>query len=305
MNPSFRPLLHLVTVTACLAGAPALARLNVVTTTQDPAALARAIGGDRVSVKALAKGFQDPHFLDPKPTFMVDLNRADLFVVVGLDLEIGYAPALISGAHNEKIAPGQPGYLDLSRSTTPMEVVPVADRSQGDIHPNGNPHYWLDPENGRLMARAIAARLSELDPDGKQTYAANLAAFETALTAKEAEWAAKMSKLEGQPIITYHRSWSYFVARYKLQVAAFVEPKPGIPPPPAHVLELIKLARSKGIKIILMENFYDRRLPELIASKTSARLVTVPNSVGGTEQVKTYFDLFDLIVESTSAAAGS
>jgi zinc/manganese transport system substrate-binding protein len=295
----------LLAVAAWLAAAPALAKLNVVTTTQDPAAITRAVGGDRVNVKALCKGLQDPHFLDAKPTFMVDLNRADLFEVIGLDLEVGYAPALIAGAHNEKIGVGQPGYLDLSQAITPLEVVPIADRGQGDIHPNGNPHYWLDPENGRLMARAIAARLSQLDPDGKKTYEANLAAFEKSLTAKEAEWAAKMAPLAGKSIITYHRSWTYFISRYKLQVADFVEPKPGIPPVPAHTLDLMKLVQSKGIKLILMEGFYDRRFPELIASKTQAKLVVVPNSVGGVEQAKTYFDLFDVIIDAISAAARS
>ncbi len=282
-----------------------IGKLNVVTTTQDPGAIARAIGGDRVNVKALAKGFQDPHFLDPKPTFMVELNRADLFVVIGLDLEVGYAGALISGAHNDKIAPGQPGYLDLSTGITPIEVMAAADRGQGDSHPTGNPHYWLDPENGRKMARAIAARLTQLDPDGKALYAANLAAFEKTLTAKLEEWTAKLSKLAGQPIITYHRSWSYFAARFQLNVVDFVEPKPGIPPTPGHTLELIKLVQAKNIKVILMEVFYDKRFPELIASKSGVKVAAVPNSVGGTEKVTTYFELFDAIVGTIAAATGT
>ncbi|HEY8207073.1 MAG TPA: metal ABC transporter substrate-binding protein [Myxococcaceae bacterium] len=293
--------LHLLAAAAAwLTAGPALAKLNVVTTTQDPAAITRAIGGDRVNVKALCKGYQDPHFLDAKPTFMVDLNRADLFEVIGLDLEVGYVPALIAGAHNEKIAAGQLGYLDLSQGITPLEVVALADRGQGDIHPNGNPHYWLDPENGRRMARSIAARLGQLDPEGRKTYDANLAGFEKQLTAKEAEWGAKMSRLAGQSIITYHRSWSYFTNRYRISVADFVEPKPGIPPVPAHTLDLIKLIQRTGIKVILMEVFYDKRVPELVASKTGAKLVMVPNSVGGTDQVKTYFDLFDVLVGAIS-----
>ena len=292
-------------VALLLFGSPAFAKLNVVTTTQDPAAITRAIGGDRVNVKALAKGYQDPHFVDAKPTYMVDLNRADLFVVIGLDLEIGYASLLITGSHNDKIAFGQPGYLDLSQFISPLEVVAVADRGQGDIHPTGNPHYWLDPENGRLMARGIAGRLSELDPDGKATYAANLAAFEKTLTAKEAEWTQKLAPLAGQPIITYHRSWSYFAKRFKLEVVDFIEPKPGIPPTPGHTLELIKRIQAQGIKLILMEVFYDKRYPELIASKTPVKLAAVPNSVGGTQTVTTYFELFDTIVATVSAATGS
>ncbi len=285
-----------------LASSSALAKVNVVTSTQDSAAITRAIGADRVNVKALAKGFQDPHFVDAKPTFMVDLNRADLFIVIGLDLEIGYAPSLINGSHNDKIAPGQPGYLDLSPLIAPLEVVGVADRGQGDIHPAGNPHYWLDPENGRLMARGIAARLTQLEPEGKALFATNLAAFEKTLTEKEAGWAKKLSKLAGQPIITYHKSWTYFAARYKLDVAGFVEPKPGIPPTPGHTLELIKLVQAKGIKVILMEVFYDKRFPELIASKSGAKLVAVPNSVGGTDKVTTYFELFDTIASAIEAA---
>ena len=296
-----RSLLFLATL---LAAVPANAVVKVVTTTQDPAAITRAIGGDRVEVKALAKGFQDPHFLDAKPTFMLDLNHADLVVCIGLELEIGYLPPLIAGAHNDKINVGEPGYLDLSQFITPLEVVPAADRSQGDIHPNGNPHYWLDPENGRLMARGIAARLTQLDPAGKSAYAANLAAFEKTLTEKEAAWDKVMARFAGAPVITYHRSWTYFAKRYKLEVVGFVEPKPGIPPTPQHTLEIIRLAQAKGVKLQLMESFYDDRMPRLIASKSDARLAMVPNSVGGTEQVKTYFDLFDTIVGAIASVTG-
>jgi zinc/manganese transport system substrate-binding protein len=288
-----------------LAAAPAHATLKVVTTTQDPAAITRAIGGDRVEVKGLAKGFQDPHFLDPKPTFMVDLRNADLVECIGLDLEIGYLGPLIAGSHNDKLNIGEPGYLDLSQFIAPLEVVAAADRSQGDIHPAGNPHYWLDPENGRLMARGIAARLSQLDPAGKAVYAANLATFEKTLTEKEAAWGKALAKLKGAPIITFHKSWPYFAKRYELEVLGYVEPKPGIQPTPQHTLELIRLAESKGVKLILMENFYDDRYPRLIQSKSAAKLAMLPNSVGGVDTVKTYFDLFDAIVDGIVKATGS
>ncbi len=292
----------LFAVVSLLLPLPSLATVKVVTTTQDPAAITRAIGGDRVEVKALARGFQDPHFLDPKPTFMIDLRNADLVEFIGLDLEAGYLNQLIAGSHNDKLRTGELGSLDLSHLVTPMEVVASADRSQGDIHPAGNPHYWLDPENGRLMARGIAARLTKLDPAGQATYAANLAAFEKQLTEKEARWSAAMARLKGAPIITFHKSWPYFARRYELEVVAFVEPKPGIQPTPQHTLELIRLAQSKGVKLILMENFYDERYPRLLESKSEARLAMVPNSVGGIEGVKTYFDLFDGIVKATAGA---
>jgi zinc/manganese transport system substrate-binding protein len=287
-----------------VAARPAAAKLVVVTTTQDPAALTRAVGGDRVDVTALAKGYQDPHFLEAKPSFMVKLNRADLVVIIGLDLEAGYLSALLAGARNDHIMPGQKGFLDLGTVIQPMEVVPLADRGQGDIHPNGNPHYWLDPENGRLMARAIAARLGELDPDGKADYAKNLAGFEKKLDEKEKDWSARMQPLSGQPVITYHRSWSYFARRYNLSVIDFIEPKPGIPPTPAHTLEVIRTVQSKGLKLILMENFYDRRVPDFIAEKTSAHVVVVPNSVGGEDGVDTYFDLLDRITGELAKAFG-
>lgn len=281
------------------------AKLKVVATTQDPAAITREIGGDRVSVTAFAKGFQDPHFLDAKPSYMLELNKADLLIAIGLDMEIGYLPSLVGGARNARIAAGKPGFLDLSSVIKPIEVIGVADRSQGDIHPGGNPHYWLDPENGRLIARGIAARLTELDAAGKDTYAANLAAFEKKLDAKAAEWERRMAPLKGKPIVTFHRSWSYLAARYGLDVIGYIEPRPGIPPTPSHTLQLIKTMKAREAKLILMENFYDARVPELIAGKTGAKVVGVPNSVGGDATVRTWFDLMDRIIRDLEKAGGS
>lgn len=280
------------------------AKLRVVTTTQDPAALTRAIGGERVSVVSLAKGDQDPHFLDAKPSYIMELNKADLVASIGLDMEIGYLPALLTGARNPGILPGQPGHLDLSTVITPMDVKPTADRSQGDVHPSGNPHYWLAPENGRLMARAIAARLAQLDPDGKDAYAANLAAFERELDAKKEEWAVKLAPLRGKPIVTFHASWTYFVNAYGIEVIAYVEPKPGIPPTARHSVDVIRAMEARGAKIILMEVFYDARAASLITRKVpGAKVVRVANSVGGVDGVKTYIDLIDHVVSKLAAAA--
>ena len=298
-------LTFIAAIAALFAPSFAHAKLRVVTTTQDPAALTRVIGGERVSVTPLAKGYQDPHFLDAKPSYMLELNKADLVESIGLDLEIGYLPSLLTGARNPKVLPGQPGYHDLSQFIAPVEVVAAADRGQGDIHPDGNPHYWLDPENGRLMARGIAKRLTELDAAGKDVYATNLAAFEKELDAREVQWAKRLEPLAGKPIITYHRSWSYFAARYKLDVAGFVEPKPGIPPTASHTLELIKLIEAKQITVILMESFYDKRVPTLISQKSKARVAAVPNSVAGDDSVKNYFDLFETIIAGIEKANGS
>lgn len=288
-----------------LGAVPAHAKLNVVTTTQDPAAITRAIGGERVEVTALCKGNQDPHFLDPKPSFMLAVNRADLVLAIGLDLEVGWLPPLLTGARNPRVLPGTSGFLDLSTLVTPLEAMPVADRSEGDVHPKGNPHYWLDPENGRLMARGIAARLTQLDPAGASSYAANLASFEKTLDAKEAEWQRALAQLAGKPIVTFHKSWPYLAARYRLEVAAFVEPKPGIQPTAQHTVEVIQTVRSKGISIILMENFYDRRSPDQIAAHSNAKVVFVPSMVGGDAKVQSYFDLFDAIVAGIKAALGA
>lgn len=294
---------YAVLLVAALAALPAAAKLTVITTTQDPAAITRAIGGDRVDVTALCKGFQDPHFLDAKPSYMLAINHADLVEAIGLDFEIGWLPPLLNGARNPKVLPGNPGFLDLSTFVKPLDVVAVADRAGGDVHPKGNPHYWLDPENGRAMARGIAARLSELDPDGKATFAANLKTFEATLDAKEAAWSAAMAPLAGQSIVTFHKSWPYFAARYKLDVTAFVEPKPGIQPTAGHTVEVIKTVMAKNVKVILMENFYDRRSPDQIAEHTKAKVVFVPSMVAGDDKVVTYFDLFDTIVGAVAKAA--
>lgn len=286
--------------------AHAKGKVRVVSTTQDPAALARAVGGDRVSVLALAKGFQDPHFLDAKPSYMVELNRADLVLAIGLELEIGYLPSLLTGSRNPKVMPGQPGFLDLSTAITPLDVKPGADRSQGDVHPSGNPHYWLDPENGRRMAKAIAERLASLDPEGRETYTANLAAFEKQLDEKKAAWAAALAPLAGKPIVTFHASWTYFAKAYDLRVVEYVEPKPGIPPSANHTVAVIQRMQADGAKLIVVESFYDDRVPKLIAGKVSgATVVKVPNSVGGEDGIKTYFDLFDRLTSALAAAAKS
>src|ERR1043165_7918863 len=194
------------------AAAPAFAaKVNVVSTLQDFASIADSIGGDRVDTYALAKGYQDPHFVDAKPSFIVRLSRADLLIVAGLELEIGYLPPLIDQSRNDKIHPGNAGYLDASIGCDILQrPTQQVTRAMGDVHPYGNPHYWTDPENGRVIARAIAQKLSELDPSGRAEYQKNLAAFEATLSAKEKEWDGKMSPFSGAKIVTFHDSWPNF-----------------------------------------------------------------------------------------------
>lgn len=296
----------LLAAAALLAAAPLFAKVKVVSSLQDFASIAQSVGGSRVDTYALAKGYQDPHFVDAKPSFVLKLSDADLLIVAGLELEIGYLPPLIDQSRNEKIHPGSPGYLDasigcdiLQRPTTQIT------RAMGDVHPYGNPHYWTDPENGRVIARAIAAKLSELDPGGRTDYAKNLAAFEARLTEKEKEWTAKMAPFAGTKIVTFHDSWPNFAKRFQLVIEGHIEPKPGIPPSPTHTLEIINLIKSEKIKVILVEPYFDRKTPDAIAGQTGAVVVTFYPSVGGVPQITDYFALFDHDIDAFVKGGGA
>ena len=287
----------------CGLAAGAEAKVRVVSSLQDFASIAQSIGGDRVEASSLAKGYQDPHFVDAKPSFVLQLSRADLLISAGLELEIGYLPPLIDQSRNDKIHPGNPGYLDasvgcdvLQRPTTQVT------RAMGDVHPYGNPHYWTDPENGRVVARAITARLSQLDAAGSATYHKNLAAFEARLTQKEAEWRAKMAPYAGTKIVTFHDSWPNFAKAFKLDIVGHVEPKPGIPPSPTHTLEIINLIQAQKVPVILVEPYFDRKTPDSIAARTGAAVVTFYPSAGGTPAITDYFALFDTDINAFAAA---
>src|SRR5947208_859988 len=231
------PVVFALLALVSLGSAAEAAKLRVVSTLQDFASLAATIGGDRVDTLALAKGYQDPHFVDAKPSFVLQLSRADLLIVAGLELEIGYLPPLLDQSRNDKIRPGSPGYLDASVGCDILQrPTQQVTRAMGDVHPYGNPHYWTDPENGRVIARAIAAKLSQLDAAGAATYQKNLAAFEAKLSAKEKEWKAKMAPFAGTRIVTFHDSWPNFAKAFNLNIVGHVEPKPGIPPTPSHTL---------------------------------------------------------------------
>jgi ABC-type Zn uptake system ZnuABC Zn-binding protein ZnuA len=273
---------------------PAQAKLRVVTSLQDLASIAEAVGGDRVETVALARGYQDPHFVDAKPSFILKLSHADLLIVAGLELEIGYLPPLIDQSRNDKIHVGNTGYLDASTGCDILQKpAQVVTRAMGDVHPYGNPHYWTDPENGRVIARTIAAKLGELDPAGKAAFDSNLSAFEARLTAKEREWDAKMAPFAGAKIVTFHESWPNFAKHFKLEIVGTVEPKPGIPPSPTHTLEIINLIANEKVSLILVEPYFDRKTPDYIADKTGCTVVTFYPSVGGIPEIKDYFDVFD------------
>src|SRR6187397_1579593 len=245
--------------------ASAQGKLNVITTTEDLAAIAREVGGDRITVEPIARGYQDPHFVEAKPSFILKLQKADLLVVVGRELEIGWLPPLIQQSRNARVQAGAQGYLDASMRARILDIpTGQVTRAMGDVHPQGNPHYWLDPRNGRLIAKAIQDKLTSISPNDAPYFAQRYADFDRRLADGEKRWQAAMAPFKGTKIVTYHRSWPNFAEVFNLDVVGYVEPKPGIPPSPAHQLELTEEMKRQNIKIILVEPYFDLQTPNKI-----------------------------------------
>jgi zinc/manganese transport system substrate-binding protein len=270
------------------------APVNVVTTTEDLWSIVKEIGGDKVSAEALARGYQDPHFVEAKPSFILKLNRADLLVLVGLELEQAWLPPLITQSRNAKIQLGSAGYLDASRTAKIVDIPtgPVT-RAMGDVHPQGNPHYWLDPDNGRRIAKAVQAKLTELSRGDADYFNQRYADFDRRLADGEKRWQAALAPYKGTKIVTYHRSWTNFAQVFGLDVIGYVEPKPGIPPSPSHTLELVQEMKRQNVKIVLVEPYFDVKTPNAIARDTGATVLVMPPSVGGVKEVQNYIQLFD------------
>lgn len=278
--------------TALTAQAGGGRKLSVVTTTTDLHDIALAVGGNRIDAIHISEGYQDPHFVEAKPSFILKLRKADVFAYVGLDLEVGWMSLLVDGARNPKIRPGGAGNLDVSRA---IPVIDQArgnvDRSQGDVHPLGNPHYWLDAGNGRRIARLFRDRFSQLDPSGATTYAENTRSFEANLSAAERAWAPSLAKIRGKPVVAWHTSWKYLAQYTGMSIVGFMEPKPGVPPSPAHLAGLIATMRRTGAKVIIMEPFYDRKTADFVAARAGAKVLILPPSVGGVRAVQDYIGL--------------
>ncbi|MCG6920388.1 MAG: metal ABC transporter substrate-binding protein [Acidobacteria bacterium] len=288
------PTIATLGLTFLTAAMPLHAAIKVVTTIPDLAALTHEVGGDKVKVEALARGYQDPHFVEAKPSFILKLHSADLLILVGRELEIGWLPPLIQQSRNKKVQVGAAGYLDASLTARILEI-PTGQitRAMGDVHPLGNPHYWLDPENGRRIAAAIRDRLSQMSPGDAAYFASRYDDFDKRLTEAEKRWDALMAPYKGLKVVTYHRSWPNFAERFGLEVVGYVEPRPGIPPSPGHTLELIATMKQLGIKILLVEPYFDLKTPQSIARNTGARVLVMPPSVGGEKEITDYFKLFD------------
>lgn len=269
-------------------------KLNVVTSTTDLAAFAQEVGGDKINVDSIAKGYQDPHFVEAKPSFLLKLRNADLLISVGLDLEIGWLPPLITQSGNGRIQQGANGYLDASQFAEILEIPQgKVTRAEGDVHPLGNPHYWLDPDNGRRVAKGIAGKLGELDPADAAYFQQRFADFDKRLSDAEKRWDGQMAPYRGRKVVTYHRSWPNFAKHFGLDVIGYIEPRPGIPPTPSHTIELINQMKRENVKVMLIEPYFDLRTPNNVASQTGGKVLVMPPSVGGEKGTEDYFKLFD------------
>jgi len=289
------PLAFILIVLAA-AIAPARATVNVVTSTPDLADFVRIAGGDLVKVDYIVRGDQNPHYIEVKPSYMMKLRSAQLFFVVGMELE-KWAQQIVDGSRNSKLV-----VVDLSARIAKLEVPTRLDASEGDVHRFGNPHYWLDPRNIPVIMEEIVAALSQASPADAPVFKANAAAYVKRLEAKTREWETLMKPLAGRQIITFHRSWTYFAAWLNLTVSGQVEPKPGVPPSPSHTAAMIDLVRKGGIKVILVEPFYDTSAPEQIAAAAGAKVLQVPTSVGGVEEAGDYISMMDYNVRTVAAA---
>lgn len=286
-----------------LIASPAAAQLKVVTSTSDLADIASEVGGNKVTVRHIGEGYQDPHFIEAKPSFVLQLRNADVWAFVGLDLEVGWMPLLLDGARNPKVRPGGSGYVDVSRAIPLLDVPQGAvDRSQGDVHARGNPHYWLDPENGRRIARLFRTKFTQLDPKNASAYDANTKAFEAKLAAAERAWQPQLAAIRGKPVVAWHTSWRYLANYTKMNIVGFMEPKPGVPPSPSHLAGLIATIKRTGAKVIIMEPFYSRKTADFVAGKTGIKVLLLPPSVGGEKGLTDYVQLLKSDIAKLAAA---
>ena len=277
-------------------------QIRVVTTTQDLRSIAELIGGNKVDVFSIATGYQNPHFVDPKPSYIIKLSNADIFVTVGLDLESGWSPQLVTSSRNPKIQKGNAGYVDASIGVSLMQVPSSINRGEGDIHIFGNPHYWLDPINGKQIARNICDGLERISPADKNFFETNLKIFDTTIDQKVKQWTAAIAKFKGAKVIAYHNEWCYFENRFGLQIVDFLEPKPGIPPTPSQLVKIIGEVKSNQIKVIISSPYFTTSSSDVVAKQTGAKVLTLATSAGAFDNVKSYYDVFDFNIAQLLSA---
>ena len=315
--------------------------IQVCASVPELGSLVREMGGDRVSVTVFAKGTEDPHFVEAKPSFIKTLSQCDLYIQVGMDLEIGWAPVLLQNARNGAILPGSRGYLDASVAISPLEVPsgPV-DRSMGDVHPLGNPHYLLDPLNGLKVARLIRDKLIELHPESRPYFEARFASFKQRLSAalvgetlakkydveklallfehgrlepflkgqKEERllggWLGALLPYYGSKVVDDHNMWPYFARRFGIKVMDHMEPKPGVPPTTKHLGELVARMRAEEVRVVLAASYYDPRHARFISENTGARVLNMANQAGAREGTDDYLAMIDYNNRQLVAALG-
>jgi zinc/manganese transport system substrate-binding protein len=279
------------------------AQLNVVTTTEDIASLVQVIGGKWVNVESLSRGYQDTHFVQAKPSLMIIVHKADLLIYQGMELEVGWLPLLIRGSRNPKVFFGQPGNLDLSLSIDPIEVPQGAlDRSMGDVHAFGNPHYNLGPSNIKPMLFMLSDHLSELDPAHEVQFKSNRNSFIKKFNARLAEWKQRMAPFKGKQVVTFHRTWSYFLREFGMHYVGTLEPVPGIQPSPSHLIRLSQLMKAENVRLILQANYYRDKFANLLADKTGAQVLALPPGVGGVPEAGDTIKLFDYLINKITKA---
>ena len=276
--------------------------LSVVATTPDLAALAREIGGDLVSVTALAKPTEDPHFVDAKPSHLVTLNRADVLIEGGAELELGWLPSLLDNARNDKIAAGAPGRVVASQGIKMLEIPTTFDRSKGDVHSLGNPHFLFDPVDVKIVAGEIADHFSQVNPAGAATFKANLKTFNDKVDQKMVEWQKLLEPFKGAKMVTYHKDFVYFAERFGLDIVENLEPKPGISPSPAHLAQVVTTMRSTGAKVILVQPYQNRKTAETVARQTNGTVVDLSQQPGAVPNTDTYFALMDHAIKTVATA---
>ena len=286
----------------CLCAATADAKLNVVTTLPDLGSLAREIGGDKVDVTTMAKPTEDSHFVDARPSFVVQLRSADVLIDGGAELELGWLPPLLQNARNSKLEVGKPGRVQASQGVRLMNVPANVTRAAGDVHALGNPHFAIDPIIAKTIAQHIAQSFSAIDPPNAAFYDANYKKFEATINAKLQEWGAAMLPFKGQHVVAYHDSWPYFAHRFGVEIDVFLEPKPGIPPSPSHLAEVIDQMKAQKIKAIIVEPFHDRKIAEKVAGATGAKVVDFAQYPGGLPNTESYVKLMDALVSRLSSA---
>jgi len=273
--------------------ASASAALNVFACEPEWAALAQELGGDKVSTVSATTAFQDPHHIEARPSLIARIRSADLVVCSGSELEIGWLPLLFTQSGNDRVQPGSPGYIEASQYVVKLEVPRVIDRSLGDIHPAGNPHIHLDPRNIAKVGEVVTARLIEIDRNNADTYKARAEAFGKRWREAIVRWQQQGASLKGIPIVVYHKDFTYFINWMGMQEAGSLEPKPGIPPTPSHLAQLVEQMKRSPAKAVIYSPYNNPRAAEFLSQQANVPVAMMPFTVGGSEKAKDLFGLFD------------